>query len=166
MTTPVFDIISIQGSILDLQRRMELIDETFLRQSEVINNHAREQAVFSYRFDQAKRISDKLEDLVDRITQKGEDELRKTIEMIDRREDHLSASMQAHKELVLRDVALQHQTLKQSMDGLQKAVDELIRIRSQDALQFESIKKWMWGLMGALAVVSFFADKIISSLVG
>ena len=106
---PTFDIPYIQSSLDEIQRRMEIIDETLLRQSEVVNNHAREAAVFSYRFDQAKRISDKLEELVERITQKGEDELRQTVEMIDRREERLASSLTAHKELVLRDVALQHQ---------------------------------------------------------
>jgi prefoldin subunit 5 len=161
-----FDIMLIQSSIAEVHKRLDSMDVEVHTQNEVINDLGRAHAVFEYRHNEAKQISEKLEQLVDRISERGEDELRQTIEMIDKREERLAESIAAHKEIVLREVALQHQTLKQSIDSLQRAIDELVRSRTEDSKQFDAIKKWMWSLMGALAVLSFFADKIISAVVG
>lgn len=160
--TPTFDILVIH----EIHKRLDVLEDMATNHSEVINSHAKEQAVLTYRHEHAKQISEKLERIVDQLHQKGEGELRATIEMIDKREERLADSIIAHKEIVLREVALQHQTLKQAIDSLQKAVDGLNQSTTERSKELDEIKRWMWTIAGSLAVVFFFADKIVAILTG
>jgi uncharacterized phage infection (PIP) family protein YhgE len=158
---PTFDIMIIQSSLAEMTRRVTEIETDIQRINEVINGHAREQAVFAYRHDQAKQISDKLEQIVERINERGEDELRKTIELIDTREARLADSITTHKEIVLKEVALQHQTLKQSIEQLQSSVTDLAKNLSDSAKDMLSVKKWMWTIGGGIATLVALANWVI-----
>lgn len=161
-----FDILVIKSSVDSLVTKMQAIETDISRVNEVINSHAREQAVFAYRHEQAKQISDKLEQIVERINEKGEEELRATIDMIDKREGRLNDSIVSHKEIILREVALQHQTLKQSLDSLQGSIKDLVEQHKTQGKELDAVKKWMWTIAGAVGVISMFADKIFALLTG
>lgn len=166
---PTFDIMIIQGALTDIGRRVADIEADISTINEMINGHARVEAVFAYRHDQAKDISDKLELAVDRIIEKGEDQLQATIEMIDKREIRLTESIAAHKEAMFREIALQHQTLKQSIDHLQKSLEAIGSNQQTNAKEVETVKKWLWTLAGGLITLSLIADKIwglIQSAIG
>ena len=134
--------------------------------TEAVSHIGRDQAVFEYKHDQAQRVSDKLEQIVDRISEKGEDELRNTIEMLDKREEKLTDSIVTHREVILREVALQHQTIKQSIDTLTRDLGDLAKMQSADRKEFLIVQKWMWTLAGAIGAVSILGEKILDVILG
>lgn len=161
-----FDILLINQSIGEINKQLASIKADQNTQNEVINNHSKEQAVFGYRHEQAKQISDKLEKIVERLNEKGEDELRKTIDLIDKQETRLADVIVSHKEIVLREVALQHQTLKQSIDNISKLMDDMGKKQDKATADTDFIKKWIWIAIGGVTVLSGFAPKLIALISG
>ncbi len=166
MSDQSFDILVVKNTIEVITSKLQCIETDISRVNEVINSHAREQAVFAYRHEQAKQISDKLEQIVDRINERGEEELRATIEMIDKREERLNDSIVSHKEIILREVALQHQTLKQAIDSLQKSITDLSDQHKEQNKTVDGMKKWMWMILGGASVLGLFTDKLVSLITG
>jgi chromosome segregation ATPase len=130
--------------------------------NKVVNELGQDRALFHYKQEQARRVSDKLEQLVDRITEKGEDSLKETIDIIDKREARLAESIVAHKEIILREVALQHQTMKQSIDTLTQKMADIVSSQAEDRKSFLAIQKWAFMLMGGVGVLAAFGDKILA----
>jgi archaellum component FlaC len=149
-----------------LSTRMDGLKSDINAVSNTVSEVARDQTVFEYKHDQAKRVSEKLEQIVDRITEKGEDELRKTIEMLDRREEKLTDSIVTHKEIILRDVALQHQTIQQSIANLTKEIGDIVKAQSEDRKEFATVQKWVWMLMGSLTALGLFGEKLMALITG
>lgn len=165
-TEIAFDILLINQSISEIHKQIAGIKIDQNAQNEVINNHSKEQAVFGYRHEQAKQISDKLEKIVERLNEKGEDELRKTIALIDKQENRLADVIISHKDVVLRQVDLQHQTLKQSIDNISKLMDGMGKKQDKSTEDTNFIKKWIWIAIGGVSVLSGFAPKLIALISG
>jgi hypothetical protein len=150
-----------ETAIAGLTSRVDRITDDVGDLNKVVNELGQDRALFHYKQEQARRVSDKLEQLVDRITEKGEDNLRETIEIIDKREVRLVESIVAHKEIILREVALQHQTMKQSIDALGVEMTKIAAGQAEDRKAALAVQKWIWTLMGGLAVIAALGDKIL-----
>jgi hypothetical protein len=151
-----------ETAIVSLTSRVDRITDDVGDLNKVVNELGQDRALFHYKQEQSRRVSDKLEQLVDRITEKGEDSLKETIDIIDKREARLAESIVAHKEIILREVALQHQTMKQSIDILTLKMAEIVATSTDDRKSFLAIQKWAFMLMGGVAVLAAFGDKILA----
>lgn len=158
------DTLLIQTALDVMHKRIDSLERDASVALKTAKELAASQALFEYKHETAKKVSDKLEKIVDRICDKGEDELRKTIEMLDRREAKLAENIVAHKEIILREVALQHQSLKTDITTLVRELGDLKQSTAEDRKDFVTLQKWMWGLIGAAAVMSFLGDKIVGAL--
>lgn len=141
------------------QNRLGAIENCMTDMKSVVGQLTSDQAIFKYQANQAQRVSEKLEAIVDRIVEKGDAEIYKTLDMLNVTEVKLERSLLAHKDAVMRDVAQQHQTLAASISSLREQMSSLSA--DQQAMQ-----RWMWILMGTLATLSVVAQRILPSVGG
>lgn len=137
------------------EKRIGTIEESVHAISTLANQLAQSHTIFDYKMDDGKRVSDRLTGIVDRMTEKGEGELRKTIELLDKREAVLNTSIVSHREIILREVEGKHMFLLKQITDLTEKVDSI----SDD---LTSMQKWVWLVMGGAATLSFLAEKVFA----
>lgn len=132
-------------------RRIQGIENATQALTGLVNSLAQSHALFEYKTDQAYRVSEKLETLVEKINERGDAQLDRFDQMLDDRELRLKESIAQHKEVLLLEIINKTKDVGDMKTRLTK-LEETV----------ETLKKIIWVAMGGAAVVSFVIEKIFS----
>jgi 23S rRNA pseudoU1915 N3-methylase RlmH len=134
-----------------LDRRLETIERSSQTITGLVNSLAQSQSLFEYKHEQAKRVSEKLENLVEKINERGDNQLQRVEDMLDDREARLNDSIRSHREILMLEIANKSAPIAQFAERMTKAEDDI-----------KGLNKIIWMAMGGAAVISFLIEKLFS----
>lgn len=140
-----------QREIDGLDRRLGHIENSTQTLTGLVNSLAQAQSLFEYKHEQAKRVSEKLETLVEKINERGDAQLVRVEDMLDDREKRLNDSIASHKEILILEIDKRAQSIAQYESRLVKAEQKI-----------DNLNKIVWMAMGGAAVISFLIEKLFS----
>ena len=148
----------------NLFRRIERLETNVDKLSNVTNTVVQSQSMFEYKHEQAGAVSNKLESLVERIGEKGEDQLQHTIRMLDEREQHITRSIVHYKDLLEVEILRKHENLTGQLSPINLTIATMQTTIKEHEDKIGSVQKIIWtasGITVALVAIIEYALSLI-----
>ncbi len=153
-----------ESEMKNLFRRVETLEQAQDRLAGVTNGLVQAQSVFSYKHDQAGIVSQKLENLIDKISERGEEYLQNTIHMLDEREKNITRHIQHYRELLELEMSRKHENATSRLDVATVSIKALEDTQKEHAAEIKSLQKIIWlasGITVAVITIVEYALNII-----
>lgn len=134
----------------NIDRRLTQLESSTQTLTGLANSLATTQALYEYKHDQANRMADKLESLVEKMIKKSDDHLSRVEAMLDDREHRLN-------DVLLAEAKLLRMEIQTNKDNLVVHADRLLKAE----VKIDWMNKIVWVGTGIAMVVGFLADNLL-----
>jgi 23S rRNA pseudoU1915 N3-methylase RlmH len=150
-TTHIDSLADNRRDVNHVVRRIESVEASHQTLTGLVNSLAQSQTLFEYKHEQANRVSQKLETLVEKINERGDNQLQRVEDMLDDREKRLNDNMTQLKQILMLELA----------NKTAPIVDLAVRVKKTED-DVNTLNKIIWIAMGGAAVISFLIEKLFS----
>lgn len=148
----------------NLFRRIEKLETQVDKLSTVTNTVVQSQTVFEYKHEQAGAVSRKLESLVERISERGDDQLQHTIRMLDEREQNITRSIGHYRDLLEIEILRKHENLTGQLSPINLTIATMQSTIKEHDDKIGAVQKIIWtasGITVALVAIIEYALSLI-----
>jgi len=132
----------------NLFRRIEKLETAVDHLSSVTNNVVQSQSMFEYKHEQAGLVSQKLENLVERISERGDEQLQHTIRMLDEREQNITRHISHYRDLLEIEMLRKHENVTGQLPPINTAIATVQATLKEHEEKIGGMQKIIWTASG------------------